>query len=569
MKVHLTGTFLAKVDCVSWHYDTGNCCNRSNDDAQTTLSRLVADGQTLTPDTLNLPSAAEEVGSAIFGDTFFDGAGHVVVDGILSVGQKVPCIGAIFSILKDLKENLHQHIEAEEECRRLSVWCTGMIATIGHLGREATIDKATNDLLRAAIPPLLDLKKLVMARRDASSGYLNTMINFWTGSEYLRRSSLAQQRVKSAIEALSLRVQFNTQIDVQRMLKKCENLPAMDKKLDAMDSKLDRIQEGQQQLLEATRAKAAKQTVREKTKERKRTNMDKYNIASSNIRIDAEPFASGANASVYKAKWQGIVVAVKATNLGGLPLHAREDATERFLAETDILVGFRHPNILNVYGVITDNLLCFQHVLEFADAGDLSDFLGLSSDALPAIVQLDLSAQIARGMCACHEHRVAHRDLKSLNVLTSHCSVDAHPSGRIAKIADFGASKDVSATTGTASNIGTPAWTAPEILEMKEGADIFSADVYSYGVTVFEIASRQLPWNGLQPMQILMKVCMQNERVEMPASAPPVLVQVANACLEKQPSKRPTFEKIQDILDTACETEMSVTRTDSVPTEFL
>ena len=219
--------------------------------------------------------------------------------------------------------------------------------------------------------------------------------------------------------------------------------------------------------------------------------------------------------------------------------------------------------------MITDNLLCFQHVLKFADAGDLSDFLGLSSDALPAIVQLDLSAQIARGMCACHEHRVAHRDLKSLNVLTSHCSVDAHPSCRIAKIADFGASKDVSATTGTASNIGTPAWTAPEILEMKEGADIFSADVYSYGVTLFEIASRQLPWNGLQPMQILMKVCMQNERVEMPASAPPVLVQVANACLEKQPSKRPTFEKIQDILDTACETEMSVTRTDSVPTEFL
>ena len=151
----------------------------------------------------------------------------------------------------------------------------------------------------------------------------------------------------------------------------------------------------------------------------------------------------------------------------------------------------------------------------------------------------------------------------------SHCSVDAHPSGRIAKIADFGGSKDVSATTGTASNIGTPAWTAPEILEMKEGADIFAADVYSYGVTVFEIASRQLPWKGLQPMQILMKVCMQNERVEMPSSAPPVLVQVANTCLEKEPSKRPTFEKIQSILDTACETAMSFTRTDSVPTEFL
>ena len=61
----------------------------------------------------------------------------------------------------------------------------------------------------------------MVVRRDASIGYLNTMINFWTGSEYLRRSSLAQQRVKSAIEALSLRVQVNTQIDVQMMLKKC------------------------------------------------------------------------------------------------------------------------------------------------------------------------------------------------------------------------------------------------------------------------------------------------------------------------------------------------------------
>ena len=62
---------------------------------------------------------------------------------------------------------------------------------------------------------------------------------------------------------------------------------------------------------------------------------------------------------------------------------------------------------------------------------------------------------------------------------------------------------------------------------------------------------------------------MQNERVEMPSSAPPVLVQTVSACLEKEPSKRPTFEKIQRILDTACETAMSFTRTDSVPTEFL
>lgn len=65
---------------------------------------------------------------------------------------------------------------------------------------------AQNKILKDCIAPLIDLKNHVIKRREASSGYLGKMMAFWTSKEYLRKSELAQKRVQSAIDALSLRV---------------------------------------------------------------------------------------------------------------------------------------------------------------------------------------------------------------------------------------------------------------------------------------------------------------------------------------------------------------------------
>ena len=113
-----------------------------------------------------------------------------MIDGILSAGQAVPAIGALFTVLKDMKHHLDGFVESEQECKRLSIWCVSQIGTLGHLGKEATIDQSTVKLLRAAIPPLLDLKKLVISRRESSSGYLGKMMAFWTSTEYLRKSDM-------------------------------------------------------------------------------------------------------------------------------------------------------------------------------------------------------------------------------------------------------------------------------------------------------------------------------------------------------------------------------------------
>lgn len=159
-----------------------------------------------------------------------------------------------------------------------------------------------------------------------------------------------------------------------------------------------------------------KQSAKEKQEERQKKNMQALNIASSACKKDPEPFARGATCSVYKAEWVRRNVAVKVVLLQGLPKDKREKLTENFKREVGILLRLRHPNIRTFYGVIDDDLTSLQLVMKLATR-NLFDFLKQSPDVLPLSEQLNLSLQIASGMRYLHNQNVAHRDLKSPNVL--------------------------------------------------------------------------------------------------------------------------------------------------------
>ena len=122
-----------------------------------------------------------------------------------------------------------------------------------------------------------------------------------------------------------------------------------------------------------------------------------------------------------------------------------------------MLVMLRHPNVVNIYGIIDDDLQCLQLIMDFASGGDLRDFFKSDSSAgLSALEQLDLCNQIANGMEYLHSKQVAHRDLKSLNVLVFiECTGE-----RVPKISDFSRSKmdhGYTATATAAGPLGNPA----------------------------------------------------------------------------------------------------------------
>lgn len=162
---------------------------------------------------------------------------------------------------------------------------------------------------------------------------------------------------------------------------------------------------------------------------------------------------------------------------------------------------------------------------------------------------------MAAGMVYLHSRSIIHRDLKSLNFL-----VDEH---FIIKVCDFGASRVKADQAATMTTIGTPAWTAPEVLQGLEYTE--KADVYSFGVVLWEVVTRANPYAGMEPMQICMKVMMDNVRPPMPPDCPPAYRSLIERCWDRDPAVRPSFLVIVDEVDAMLAEDCSYVPPDAPP----
>eukprot|EP00048_Salpingoeca_helianthica_P008623 m.124701 g.124701 ORF g.124701 m.124701 type:complete len:169 (-) comp14654_c0_seq1:218-724(-) len=157
-----------------------------------------------------------------------------------------------------------------------------------------------------------------------------------------------------------------------------------------------------------------------------------------------------------------------------------------------------------------------------------------------------------------------HRDLKSGNILVR----TAHESGGQlhVKVADFGTA-GMAKTLGQAPNgacnnsldlamtnvtrgVGTPLWMAPEILAGERYGPL--ADLYSYGVVLWELAARQQPWASLPSMNFFMDELLtrirSGERPKIESEWPAGFVSLMTACWSTLPECRPTFAKVMEDL---------------------
>jgi len=109
--------------------------------------------------------------------------------------------------------------------------------------------------------------------------------------------------------------------------------------------------------------------------------------------------------------------------------------------------------------------------------------------------------------------------------------------------------------TQTMTHVGTPQWMAPEVLREERYSE--SADVFSYGVVVWELVTKRMPWYKISPIRVVSMVAHQNKRMEPPNSGPPVLLQLIESCSKDSPSLRPTFKNILMDLEVIENTEVS------------
>eukprot|EP00899_Mesostigma_viride_P006671 jgi/Mesvir1/16004/Mv08304-RA.2 len=183
-------------------------------------------------------------------------------------------------------------------------------------------------------------------------------------------------------------------------------------------------------------------------------------------------------------------------------------------------------------------------VTEYMPGGSLYALLHVRRKAPRGRRMVQMLADVAQGMAYLHAQRVIHRDLKSSNLLLDE--------GYRVKVADFGLSRVRAASrphVSTATWGGTPGWMAPELLRGEDGAITEKADCYSFGVVMWEVLTRRVPWEGVSPWELIGKVGFGGESLPLVhGTGPPLVEALIQRCLEREPSRRPDFGEMADLL---------------------
>lgn len=186
-------------------------------------------------------------------------------------------------------------------------------------------------------------------------------------------------------------------------------------------------------------------------------------------------------------------------------------------------------------------------VLEFCPKGDLRQFLKDADSEISWKKRISMALDIARGMSYLHSRNIIFRDLKARNML-----MDNH--NRV-KIADFGLARHHTDTSRPRTMCGTDGFLAPELIL---GMDYDqSADVFSYGMVLFEIISRQrvekaFPRGPATFFAIDEDTARTSEHI--PRDCPPPLLDLAIWCTQYDGPARPDFRRITVILKQMLET---------------
>ncbi|CAN8069487.1 unnamed protein product [Agarophyton chilense] len=232
------------------------------------------------------------------------------------------------------------------------------------------------------------------------------------------------------------------------------------------------------------------------TERSEHSKLTKWRIYSNAIAI-GERAGQGGFGTVYSGLFRGTLVAVK--QISPSEQHTTVSCIED---EAITLVNLRHPNVVLFMGFVNETSKLWI-VTEYCSRGSVRDRLDAGDAALTEGRILKLALGAARGLAYLHGQQppVLHLDLKTSNILIS--------SGWDAKLGDFGLSKSI-------DNIennwfyGTMQYAAPEILEANKFTT--AADVYSFGICLWEMATKEIPYEHMDPAAVLWGVVKSNLR---------------------------------------------------------
>lgn len=215
------------------------------------------------------------------------------------------------------------------------------------------------------------------------------------------------------------------------------------------------------------------------------------------------PLGSGGFGTVYLAQdtWIDKKVAIKVPHRQGLDFG-------ELLREPRLLASVSHPNIVAITTAEKQENVFFI-VMEYVQ-GETLEHIIESHGALDVNRAMDFTCQICNGVDHAHSQGVIHRDLRPANVLVT--------DNDMVKVADFGTSRFLEIAAHGTTVIGSPPYMAPEQFY---GKAVFASDIYSLGVTMYQMLTGELPYDAPAPADL--DKLMSGELVSPPRLKNPLI----------------------------------------------
>lgn len=248
-----------------------------------------------------------------------------------------------------------------------------------------------------------------------------------------------------------------------------------------------------------------------------------------------EKIGTGGMSDVYKAKCHKLnrFVAVKV-----LKQEFSENANfvSKFRIEAQAAAGLMHPNIVNVYDVGEENGI-YYIVMELVEGITLKKYIEKKA-RLSYKEAVSIAIQVGMGIEVAHNNHIIHRDIKPQNIIIS-------KDGKV-KVTDFGIAKAATSNTITSNVMGSVHYTSPE--QARGGYSDEKSDIYSLGITMFEMLTGRVPFNGETTVAIAIKHIQE----ELPSpkdfvpEIPGVVESIVLKCCQKSPERR--YQSAQELI---------------------
>ncbi len=255
-----------------------------------------------------------------------------------------------------------------------------------------------------------------------------------------------------------------------------------------------------------------------------------------------EKVGTGGMADVYKSKDHTLnrYVAVKV-----LKQEFSENANfvSKFRVEAQAAAGLMHPNIVNVYDVGEEKGI-YYIVMELVDGITLKNYIA-KRGRLGYKEAVTIALQVSMGLEVAHRNHIIHRDIKPQNIIISR-------DGKV-KVTDFGIAKAATSDTITSNVMGSVHYTSPE--QARGGFSDEKSDVYSLGVTLYEMLTGEVPFDG----ETTVAIAIRHIQKPMPSprkinpDIPYSVDQIVLKCCEKSPDRR--YQNMQEL---AADLKMSI-----------